>query len=153
MRFKFLLAIIVLNCVAFLSCATKKPTALSEFTVFTGQVTDQATFQAVKDALVFLIWNKGTNCTCGTTGRVCAALDSSFFVQPTNAGGQYYFEVRWQDLGFLFDSTIGDTCQMRVKVIAQQYKTSPADTLADTVSFRLTLQGRSQTQTKNLVIQ
>jgi len=148
MRLKLTFGLLILVFLIAFSCTTKKPSQFDEVTIFRGKVVDSSdTTKAVQNALVVLTWFKGSGCRCIPTPNPCGSIniecgecDSVFTVQPTNRSGEYLMEMRWQDLGFLFDST--SSCQIKFTLLVEEPNYSQADTV-----FTLSLEDRPATQT------
>lgn len=154
MRLKLTFGVLILVFLVAFSCTTKKPSQFDEVTVFRGTVVAKATNQPVENALVYLVWFKGSGCRCiptpnpcGPSGSInieCGECDSVFTGQPTNRSGEYLMELRWQDLGFLFAKPAdpNDPCQIKFTLLVEEPNYSQADTV-----FALSLEDRPATQT------
>ena len=146
MRIRLGLAVLFLVFVVAFSCTTKKPTTFNEFTFFKGKVTSGG--QPVENALVQLIWGRGTNCTCKPGDIIeCAFLDSLFTLQPTNKAGEYSMEISWDALGFLFDQ--GSPCQMGYII---EIAPEPQFNIVVSDTFALPVQSRGTTQVHDFQI-
>ena len=149
MRLKLMSGVLLLVLLIAFSCTTKKPSQFNEVTIFRGKVTAQSSGQPIEFALVVLEWQRSENCTCKPGNVIDCVSDSSLFTtQPTNANGDYFIELSWDALGYLFEES--SPCQM--EFILEVFTVPDYDTLLAADTIPLSTQDRSATQVVNFQI-